>query len=78
MTDEDKLKQLENVKTVIRSILISSANQSLNVNKLCDKYHEFEGVPLPFRSFGCYCAEDFLQTIPDVLRVCLRNKLKTI
>lgn len=72
MTDVNKSKQLENVKTVIRSILVSSANESnLNAEKLCKKYHEFEGKTLPFNIFGYYCAEDFLQTMPDVLRVCL-------
>lgn len=66
------MAELNAVKTIIRSCLISSdKKEGINVRQLFNDYKLFEGSPIPFRNFGFNNLEDFLHSIPDVCRVSL-------
>lgn len=61
---------LENVKKVLMSILVSMADEPvITMIRLCKKYRDFEGTSIPFYNLGFKRIEDFLQSIPDVLKV---------
>lgn len=67
MTDDTPL---ENVKKVITGILVSMADEPfITVQKLCQKYREFEGTSIPFYKLGFNRIEDFLHSLPDILKV---------
>lgn len=64
---------LENVKKVLMSILVSMADEPvITVGLLSKKYRDYEGIPIPFYNLGFKRIEDFLQSIPDVLKVEIR------
>lgn len=57
---------LSEVKTILRSILISSP-VVIDVNQLNKDFSEQEGIEIPYKKFGETSLIDFLKSIPDVL-----------
>lgn len=58
-------KELDDVKKLIRSFLISSPN-GLTVDLLCKDYRAQEGRELPYRKLGYPSASAFLRDCPDI------------
>ena len=66
MTDQAKKK--EEAKKEIRSLLLS-APLGLTIVELKRDFSEFIGKPLPWKELGYSSAEDFVQDIPDTVKV---------
>ena len=65
MTDKVTLK--EDLKKILRAILISAGGYGLSVSRVLHDFKETEGRPLPFRTLGYFSPEDFFRDIPDVI-----------
>ncbi|KAF4521756.1 hypothetical protein B566_EDAN010022 [Ephemera danica] len=59
---------LEDVKSIIKSILISTQKQML-VFDLAREYMASEGRCIPFQSLGYRTLPDFLKSIPDTMQL---------
>ena len=64
--DKEKLK--EGLKKEIRSLLVS-APRGVPANLFAKDYRSMNGKELPFRDLGYARMEDFILSIPDVVRV---------
>ena len=64
---------IEAVKKIIRSLLISAKN-GLNSNQLEHDFISQMGNPIPFESYGYSTLESFLYSIPDVVFISKRTK----
>ncbi|RUS70498.1 hypothetical protein EGW08_021738, partial [Elysia chlorotica] len=70
MTDQAKRK--EEAKKEIRSLLLS-APLGLTITELKRDFAEFIGHPLPWKDLGYSSPEDFVQSIPDTVKVTWSN-----
>lgn len=61
-------KELKTLKAEIRSLIVSSP-VGLTVEKFLREFKECIGLTLPFKDFGYSNAQDFLNSMPDVLQV---------
>lgn len=64
-TDEDKL--LKQTKSMLRAVLIS-APRGVVAGRLQAEYKSITGTPIPYQRLGYCSLEDFLRSIPDVIR----------
>ena len=64
-TDEDKL--LKQTKSMLRAVLIS-APRGVVARRLQAEYKSITGTPIPYQRLGYSSLEDFLRSIPDVIR----------
>lgn len=62
------LPDINDIKTIIRSILNSSQND-MTVSQLLHDYNNLEGSTLPYKQLGFNTIFEFLGTINDVLKV---------
>lgn len=68
----DLAKRKEEAKKEIRSLLLS-APLGLTVVELKRDFAEFIGHPLPWKELGYSSAEDFVQDIPDTVKITWSN-----
>ncbi|XP_073993949.1 uncharacterized protein isoform X1 [Rhodnius prolixus] len=61
-------KELKTLKAEIRSLIVSSP-VGLTVEKFLREFKECIGLTLPFKDFGYSNAQDFLNSMPDVLQL---------
>ena len=61
----------ESVKKILRSVLLSS-KEGVPVGRLQAEYRSLCGEPIPHRALGHPGLEDFLRSIPAVVRMELR------
>lgn len=62
-------EELEVVKKLIRATLISSPKSCMTVNELYFQYKEVAEDEIPFRKFNFRSTFQFLQSMPDTVRV---------
>lgn len=67
MTILSEDKELDEIKKIIRSLLLSS-KQGLTLTELCSEYNTITSKVIPYRSRGFTSAIDFIKDMPDVVR----------
>lgn len=63
--EEDKLDE---VKTIVRSIL-TSTQSIITISQLLVDYRNMEGIDLPYKKLGFKTIYELLNTIDDVVKV---------
>lgn len=69
--------RLFEVKTVLRSILISSP-VLINISELEYDFEDIMGIKIPYQKFGYQSLLEFLNSIPDVLTVSGNNEFSSV
>lgn len=73
MFGSSSLERLEEVKKIIRSLLVSQANRDITLRYLNRMYKDMTEESVPFSDFNYTSLRDFLLSMPDVLRLINRN-----
>ena len=68
LLEMDREKILDRTKKDLRSVLIS-APRGVPLSMLLRDFRQILGSELPFRQLGFQRVEDFIRTVPDVVRV---------
>lgn len=68
------LKEFEEVKINVRSLLTSSKSQ-LSIEQLLKDYREQEGENLPYKRLGFNSVIDLLQNMKDILTVSIKSTI---
>ncbi|XP_025090824.1 tudor domain-containing protein 7-like isoform X2 [Pomacea canaliculata] len=66
--DEESDSKMKSTKAMIRSVLISEKN-GVPASRFLEDYREITGEKIPFKLFGFSRVEDFIRSIPDVVRI---------
>uniref|UniRef100_T1GLK9 HTH OST-type domain-containing protein n=1 Tax=Megaselia scalaris TaxID=36166 RepID=T1GLK9_MEGSC len=63
------MAELSGIKMVIKSIVLSCNDNSLNVEKLGRLYKNSEGENIPYKKYGYYSLENFIRSLSDAVLV---------
>lgn len=73
MLGSSSLENLEEVKKIIRSLLVSEANREISLNYLSRMYKKEMDEDIPYNVFSHTSLRNFLNSMPDVLRLYCKN-----
>uniref|UniRef100_A0A182SJI1 HTH OST-type domain-containing protein n=1 Tax=Anopheles maculatus TaxID=74869 RepID=A0A182SJI1_9DIPT len=71
-------EELNKLKPIIRSMLMSHRNQTMNLKELERDFKEIEGFAIPYQKLGFTNVFHLLNSMPDIVQISLRNGLPVV
>lgn len=65
---------IDEVKKILKSLLVAVPG-GMSVNHLERDFHDMEGRHIPYKEFSFDSIIEFFNSIPETLRVSIRNKM---